>query len=211
MMRLKDRIYSGLKINRLTAIEYSHTSEYKRIKKVKGKEYPTTDYLIHWKFKCDCGNYTTSLLRQVFNNTAKSCGCLQKEKTRERLLGVPNKRLGTGNYEMQAFNKLYGDYKISAYNRGYEFRLTKEEFKFLNKQDCVYCGKPPSNIYNEQSRQGYYVYNGVDRRDNNLGYIPTNCYSCCTMCNRGKGDNTEKDTWDWIKRIVEKNYHLLAV
>jgi hypothetical protein len=35
-----------------------------------------------------------------------------------------------------------------------------------------------------------YIYNGVDRVNNDFGYSIDNCVSCCKVCNRMKGKKT---------------------
>lgn len=56
---------TGLKYNRLTAVEYSHTAGVSRS--------------AYWVFLCDCGNYTTTTAHSVKHSLTKSCGCLNVE------------------------------------------------------------------------------------------------------------------------------------
>lgn len=63
-------------------------------------------------------------------------------------------------------------YRYGAKRRGLCFELTKEQFVSILMETCHYCG----------GDEGV----GVDRKDNHIGYIPTNCIPCCTMCNRMK-------------------------
>ncbi len=52
------------------------------------------------------------------------------------------------------------------------FTLTQEEFEKLVIQPCYYCG-----FYSNHK------FIGIDRIDNNKGYISSNCISACKMCN----------------------------
>lgn len=52
------------------------------------------------------------------------------------------------------------------------FTLTEEEFETLVIQPCYYCG-----FYSKHK------FIGIDRIDNNKGYISSNCLSACKMCN----------------------------
>jgi hypothetical protein len=52
------------------------------------------------------------------------------------------------------------------------FTLTQEEFEKLVIQSCYYCG-----FYSKHK------FIGIDRIDNNKGYISSNCLSACKMCN----------------------------
>lgn len=67
-------------------------------------------------------------------------------------------------------------YVAGAKTRGYEWNLTDGQFRDLYTGDCYYCGEENAN--------------GIDRVDNQLGYSPENCESCCKFCNRAKMDES---------------------
>lgn len=50
---------------------------------------------------------------------------------------------------------------------------------------------------------GDYVYNGVDRKDNGIGYSNDNCVPCCMICNWAKGKMLLSDYMQYINRLVE--------
>ena len=90
-----------------------------------------------------------------------------------------------------SFNQLYRHYIIGAEKREYSFNLTKEQFRILTKGDCHYCGAPPKRQFKVGGKSyGFYIYNGVDRLDNSIGYEFSNCVPCCWPCNKTKGDTT---------------------
>ncbi len=107
---------------------------------------------------------------------------------------VTLKRLPEG---VRGFNRLYGQYQRNAKKHHREFSLTEDAFKQLVSGDCYYCGLPPS-----QWIEGF-LYSGVDRTDNALGYIPQNCVPCCRICNRAKGRLGKAEFAAWIKRLRE--------
>lgn len=72
----------------------------------------------------------------------------------------------------------YAYYKSRADKKGCAFELTTDDVTFLNSKQCYLCGKLPSNKHK----------NGIDRIDNNIGYILSNCESCCSDCNYMKGE-----------------------
>jgi hypothetical protein len=72
-----------------------------------------------------------------------------------------------------SFSGFYLDYISSANKRGYDFKLTTEEFYSVISNNCYMCGKSNNNTH----------YNGIDRINNDIGYIFSNCKSCCTSCN----------------------------
>lgn len=131
----------------------------------------------YWVCLCDCGNKKTIKMSVLRDGRSKSCGCLKKDSK-----GRPPNSNGE-----TAFNSLYYSYKRSAKDRDYCFSLTKDEFRKLTKQNCYYCGSLPKQVWTTYGKKYPYVYNGVDRTNNKLGYILQNCVSCCQICNRAKG------------------------
>jgi hypothetical protein len=107
------------------------------------------------------------------------------------------------------FNKIWLQYKNNAKMRNLPFNLTKDEFKALTSQNCVYCGSKPANIaqsvgksvskkFSEHSR---YIWNGVDRINSNIGYISSNCVPCCGTCNIMKNKHEAQFFMDHITKI----------
>ena len=148
-------------------------------------------------FLCDCGKTKEMLIGHVKYGRSKSCGCYHKEVvSREDGLGVE-------------FD-LYSTYRSKAKERDYSFELALDEFLSLTKQDCFYCGQIPSNVKKNPRNGTQYVYNGVDRKDNSLGYISTNVVPCCIDCNRSKSVRSYDDYLDWItksyKRLCESRF-----
>lgn len=133
-----------------------------------------------WNCKCSCGNFKeikqTNLTRTT--KPSRSCGCLARERSSEVHKGKPSHRkLPDG---VAGFNLLVGIYKKQAKKRNLNFSLTNEELKVLFKGNCFYCGIEPLQKING------YIYNGLDRQNNKLGYLLTNVVSCCKDCNKMK-------------------------
>ena len=53
------------------------------------------------------------------------------------------------------------------------------------KANCHYCGKPPNKSHRKCDT---FLYNGLDRVDNSIGYIASNVVPCCYICNKMKGE-----------------------
>lgn len=68
--------------------------------------------------------------------------------------------------------------RCGAIKLGREWKLSFEQHQSLVLSSCHYCGTPPAPT------------NGIDRMDNQVGYIPKNCVPCCWPCNRMKGPMT---------------------
>lgn len=164
-MKLKDLDLTNKKFTKLLPIEKIRT---------KGS--------IYWKCKCDCGKTTLTNHYSILSGEAKSCGCY----TRNNLPLISMKEKGRSG-----FTKVLFYYKRAAKKRNLEFKLTEEQFKKLTNDKCFYCNKKPKQISNNAKsevgiKNSTYLYNGIDRINNNKGYTLDNCVSCCKMCNMMK-------------------------
>lgn len=86
-------------------------------------------------------------------------------------------------------NVKYIKYKNGAINRNLTFTLTDDEFINIIQNECYYCKLIPDK------------HNGIDRLDNNIGYIKDNCVSCCTTCNFLKHTMNYNEFINHIKKI----------
>lgn len=185
-LRYKD--ISNQKFGRLTAIKYIGRTFIGRS--------------ATWDCICDCGNKIVVDARRLKSGNTKSCGCLLKENgsiTMKRR--YPNIGYGDAN-----FHCLIYDYKRAALKRNLSWTLSNEEAKNLFKSNCYYCNLEPCNVCNKRKLKGEFIYNGIDRLDNNKGYTIENCVTCCKICNRAKFQMTEDDFKKWIKRAYQNIY-----
>jgi hypothetical protein len=67
----------------------------------------------------------------------------------------------------------FNRYRTGAEKRGIEFNLTIEEFTTYWNKPCHYCGEEIESV-------------GIDRKDNDIGYLLDNCVPCCSQCNMMK-------------------------
>jgi len=155
--------------------------------------------------QCDCGNIKDVIANAIRTGNTTSCGCFKTQNLKEHPNG---KQL---NHGQAAFNSLYSNYKRGTKNnnRNYEFQLTSQQFAILTRQPCTYCGIEPSQVHRLPSCNGDYIYNGIDRVNNDLGYTFENCVSACGVCNYAKDTMTLVQWNDWIKRIVNHNKELV--
>ena len=66
------------------------------------------------------------------------------------------------------------------------------------------CGVPPQQIRSSKGRNGDYTYNGIDRVDNEKGYVHGNVEACCGTCNFLKGNLSLAEFHAAILRIIER-------
>ena len=179
---------TGQKFGRLTVIKRSFPN--------------TKNGETNWLCKCDCGNKKIIHGHRLRIGKTKSCGCLRREICSSLQGKYPQsglqRYLGIGVGNMRA---VISKYKQNAKKGGREYKLTEEQFKEITKKDCYYCGAKPNNERKSSSNNGGYVYNGIDRIDNNKGYTMDNIVPCCRTCNIAKRNLTLQDFKDWIKRV----------
>lgn len=104
-------------------------------------------------------------------------------------------------YGESSFNRLVRQYKANAKRRGLIFELTDEEMRKLTSACCTYCAAEPSSIMSEKTAHGEYIYNGIDRQNPSVGYLPSNCVTACSTCNRAKSNMSLEDWVAWLTRI----------
>ncbi len=88
----------------------------------------------------------------------------------------------------------YTSYAQRAANKDLPFELTRGEFEALRGGECVYCGKAASATH----------LNGVDRLDNDRGYVTDNVASCCTECNVMKRGLSQAGFLEACRRVAAR-------
>jgi len=76
--------------------------------------------------------------------------------------------------ERYKYEKKKCELRKKCKDKGLSFDLSGEDIKELRTGNCVYCGIN-QNVMT------------IDRKDNNIGYIKSNCVTACWLCNRTKG------------------------
>lgn len=148
---------------------------------------------------CDCGNVTLVRAGSLSSrrSSVKSCGCLRTGPKEYNAL--PGKEA--------SINTAFSQYKDSAIKRGKAWQLSKEEFILLSSQNCHYCDFPPSLKSKARNEAAQYVFSGLDRVDNNIGYIFDNCVPACKFCNYAKRTMTTFEFEEWLNRLnAHKHY-----
>ncbi len=139
----------------------------------------------------DCGNELTSKNRAKGKHDRELRRCitcndkLQKYEAKRQ----PRER----NYKAEAFKNKYviwNHYVKGAHKRKIDFSISKDTFNSLIMQPCFYCNY---SIVGE--------VNGIDRLDNNCGYIENNVVPCCQFCNFAKGSQHPQEFIDKLYAI----------
>ena len=94
--------------------------------------------------------------------------------------------------------KLYNSYKKRAESKNLPFEITKNEFTHMINSNCYYCDAEPRQCSDS-------IRNGIDRINNEVGYISGNSVTCCTTCNMIKRDIRHDDFLRHIEKIYLDN------
>lgn len=135
--------------------------------------------------ECECGLIE---INKSFRHVVKRTKCFHLPKQGSALRSL---RLG---------------YVRGAKKRNLKFELTDDEFSKLTKEKCFYCGEVPNKIIKSNYKSGIsdiYVYNGIDRIDNSIGYELKNCVSCCKNCNYFKANLSPMEFLNHVNKIYE--------
>lgn len=184
---------TGKKFGRLTVLKYGNCYTF-----------PSGQKACQWDCLCECGKLVKVLSRGLKTGRTKSCGCWKKEYSKQTVKKAhESNRLPDG---ISSFNALYRKYqKNCAIARGYTWELTKEKAHELFKSNCFWCGTEPKQKIQSSRNTVPYIYNGIDRLDNNFGYELKNCVSCCSKCNEMKSDRTINEFLDLIHKIAQRH------
>lgn len=141
-----------------------------------------------WKVLCDCGNVSIVYAKTLREKTSTSCGCSFKLKPGD-----------------SSRNNIYRQYKRDSPKRGLVFELTIDQFTKITSSNCYYCGIEPRQTNKNQERyMAPYLYNGIDRVDNDVGYVFENCVAACVDCNYMKRKRTLEEFVEKCKVIAKR-------
>jgi hypothetical protein len=140
--------------------------------------------------KCDCGNEKVIRSHDLIRGKTISCGCYHKEA-----ISLPNGEA--------SFNRIYSEYKRRSKTKNVIFSISKKKFLEIITKNCFYCGSEPSNMQKNNYNTGDFIYNGIDRIDNNKGYTNDNVAPCCWKCNQAKHKMNIDEFYEWIDKIYE--------
>ena len=84
-----------------------------------------------------------------------------------------------------AKNRFFCSCRADAERRNRKFHLSFNYFVSLCSENCFYCGCIPNQISKSNAIRstGDWIHHGIDRVNNDIGYIKSNCVSCCIKCN----------------------------
>lgn len=143
---------TGLKYNRLTAIEFVGHNKYGQAL---------------WKFKCDCGSETILPGKSVRAGNTKSCGCLNVESSTKR---ITEKNTTHGESNTRLF-RIWSGMKTRCENP------KASNYADYGGRGIAVCSEWQNyaEFSNWARRNGYADNLSIDRINNSEGYCPNNC------------------------------------
>lgn len=165
-----------------------------------GREKNTINNETRWLCECSCENKTIKIVRggNLRSGESTNCGCKRKE-------GLYNKNPTKKAFGESTKNSIYKRYEIGAKKRNIVFYLEKTLFYETIQSNCFYCGCKPSQIVKSRNNNGDFIYNGIDRIDSSIGYIPSNIVPCCGECNSMKMGLSLERFFEKVKLIYKKH------
>lgn len=176
-----------------------------------------------WYCLCDCGNPIKVKVRasSLRDGHTQSCGCLIIETTKKihtnKLVSVNTKikqsKAAIGKENLNSRSDIGRKYpQRGKYNRGslivrkvngiinsarkrkLDFTISKDVAADFLIKPCFYCQK-------QSIITGHKECSGIDRVDNNLGYVEGNCVPCCFYCNSCKNSRSLNDFIEHVKNM----------
>lgn len=145
----------------------------------------------YYECECTCGRSSIVSLSDLSRGASKRCSeCGVKESSRKRFT---------------PYLHIYKTYRLNAKKKKRAFDLSLEGAIELFTSDCHYCKSEPTNSYSGGGST--WMYNGIDRKDNGLGYTLDNVVPCCRICNIGKAGLGYEEYMDWINGVAERVKH----
>ena len=148
---------------------------------------------------CQCGKRCHPALYRLAQGMA-SCGCSKLSKL-----------VGTGN---AVVSSIRATYKASAKQRNLPFDLDHAAIRRLITASCFYCGIEPYRCWNIRRQAGIDTLkcNGIDRIENERGYVLDNVVPCCPRCNYAKRDMSLQEFAAWALKLSKHlQEHVVSV
>ena len=117
-----------------------------------------------WLCRCDCGIEKVIFATALVGGLSKSCGCLNNE--------VRGKASVTHGLRKHPLYPVWNDMKCRCRNK------THHAYKFYGARGVTVCDEWRTSFkafYTWAMANGYKSGLEIDRRDNSLGYSPSNC------------------------------------
>lgn len=123
-----------------------------------------------------------------------------KDKTIS-IIPINNRYVRGINKDQKVERMLYCQYRSGAVKRNLDFLLTEDDFYPYLHKPCQVCKRINVNRISYSDHTSYLDYNGIDRIDNDIGYVLGNLRTLCGDCNKAKSAMGNDRFEKWIEAI----------
>lgn len=189
---------SGRRFGKLTAIRIAEKREIPTCPR------QTKNPQRWWLVRCDCGKERVVRGNSLTSGMSNSCAKFPcRRPSYAKPLGEAAK-WGAYVSSMESVKQRNKNRKLGPL----VWALSLEQFLQITASPCNYCGLAWSKTFpcrSQNRMNGEYKHNGIDRMDNKVGYIVTNCVACCLTCNVAKAQMTVEEFHAWIVRVYRRH------
>lgn len=136
--------------------------------------------------------------RTIWANFARGAGLRYRFRHLKCAQGVWNAGQFKASYEVSPegiAQRVIKRYQTGCKARNLEWALDVSDVVRIIFSNCAYCDAPPAG------KVGKFLYSGIDRKHNHLGYLAGNCAPCCKRCNFLKGAMPYEEWIAFLDRI----------
>lgn len=122
-----------------------------------------------------CGDFAYTSTTGYFQGDCKECRNKKYKETRTpEKVKIKNEQTKNWYNGVGKYKKFVTSYRNFDFYRGLDNDLDEQYIKDSLDKSCTYCGHPSE---------------GVDRLDNKIGHIKSNCIPACKCCNVARNSN----------------------
>lgn len=144
---------------------------------------------------CHCGSQFETQFRNIKNGHTRSCGNCLKKWEHAPYYGEID--------ENPSDKKVKKAIQIIKAKTQRDIEISDKDMKEIMFGNCHWTGIGPSKLFFIRRAGEFPFYiNGIDRIDNDKGYIKGNCVPCSTRANFLKGTFSEKE----FLKLIEQTY-----
>lgn len=127
-----------------------------------------------WICSCSCGKITSATSSALKNKKKKSCGCLNSDKSRQRMKAIGKATKTHGNCVGRKTTRIY---RIWQNMHARCERQSSPAFKWYGERGIKVCvaWRCASDFIQWSLANGYRKDLTLDRKNNRKNYMPSNC------------------------------------
>lgn len=153
-----------------------------------------------WICQCECGKICSAVTNLLTKNNTRSCHCLRAEKARE--VGKNTRLFESGDPEgvRALLYSIHAKGEVGTLKEPMPY----EKWLHFEGQECHYCGMAAIPRRRNKNEPFCVWRHGLDRVDNNRGYVDGNVVACCIRCNYSKRNSPVEEFLQMCRMIASR-------